>query len=168
MASRGARQRLKGSGASSGDTAPAADKLRELLGSREAGGAEHRTELSGNKAGQVWAPEGSTAFKCLLSARLCAALLSNISDCDETFNYWEPTHYLIYGEGFQTWEYSPAYAIRSYAYLLLHAWPAAFHARILQTNKGCVQEVWVARESNDASLLGSQHWHVLLIISIPS
>uniref|UniRef100_G3QE41 Mannosyltransferase n=3 Tax=Gorilla gorilla gorilla TaxID=9595 RepID=G3QE41_GORGO len=135
MASRGARQRLKGSGASSGDTAPAADKLRELLGSREAGGAEHRTELSGNKAGQVWAPEGSTAFKCLLSARLCAALLSNISDCDETFNYWEPTHYLIYGEGFQTWEYSPAYAIRSYAYLLLHAWPAAFHARILQTNK---------------------------------
>ncbi|XP_011832451.1 PREDICTED: alpha-1,2-mannosyltransferase ALG9 [Mandrillus leucophaeus] len=91
--------------------------------------------LSGNKAGQVWAPEGSTAFKCLLSARLCAALLSNISDCDETFNYWEPTHYLIYGEGFQTWEYSPAYAIRSYAYLLLHAWPAAFHARILQTNK---------------------------------
>ncbi|EHH23416.1 hypothetical protein EGK_06884 [Macaca mulatta] len=135
MASRGARQRLKGSGGSSGDTAPAADKLRELRGSREAGGAEHRTELSGNKAGQVWAPEGSTAFKCLLSARLCAALLSNISDCDETFNYWEPTHYLIYGEGFQTWEYSPAYAIRSYAYLLLHAWPAAFHARILQTNK---------------------------------
>lgn len=45
------------------------------------------------------------------------------------------THYLIYGKGFQTWEYSPVYAIRSYAYLLLHAWPAAFHARILQTNK---------------------------------
>ncbi|KAM9079256.1 alpha-1,2-mannosyltransferase ALG9 isoform 5-T5 [Megaptera novaeangliae] len=135
MASRGARQRLKGSGGSGGDTASAADKLRELLCSREAGSAEPRPELSGNKAGQVWAPEGSTAFKCLLSARLCAALLSNISDCDETFNYWEPTHYLIYGKGFQTWEYSPAYAIRSYAYLLLHAWPAAFHARILQTNK---------------------------------
>ena len=42
------------------------------------------------RGGQVWAPEGSTAFKCLLSARFCAALLSNISDCDETFNYWEP------------------------------------------------------------------------------
>ncbi|XP_020957754.1 alpha-1,2-mannosyltransferase ALG9 isoform X3 [Sus scrofa] len=90
MASRGARQRLKGSGGSGGDPASAADKLRELLCSREAGGAEPRPELSGNKAGQVWAPEGSTAFKCLLSARLCAALLSNISDCDETFNYWEP------------------------------------------------------------------------------
>lgn len=45
---------------------------------------------SGSKAGQVWAPEGSTAFKCLISARFCAALLSNVSDCDETFNYWEP------------------------------------------------------------------------------
>ncbi|XP_059123825.1 alpha-1,2-mannosyltransferase ALG9 isoform X1 [Peromyscus eremicus] len=98
-------------------------------------GLAGKLNRTGNKAGQVWAPEGSTAFKCLLSARLCAALLSNISDCDETFNYWEPTHYLIYGKGFQTWEYSPVYAIRSYAYLLLHAWPAAFHARILQTNK---------------------------------
>jgi alpha-1,2-mannosyltransferase len=27
----------------------------------------------------------------------------------------------MYGSGFQTWEYSPVYAIRSYAYLLLHA-----------------------------------------------
>ncbi|XP_055675396.1 alpha-1,2-mannosyltransferase ALG9 isoform X4 [Falco peregrinus] len=96
---------------------------------------EARPEPSGSKAGQVWAPEGSTAFKCLISARFCAALLSNISDCDETFNYWEPTHYLIYGKGFQTWEYSPAYAIRSYAYLWLHALPALFHARVLQTNK---------------------------------
>lgn len=32
----------------------------------------------------------STAFKVLLSARFCAAIWSNISDCDETFNYWEP------------------------------------------------------------------------------
>ncbi|KAL6463398.1 hypothetical protein MHYP_G00277890 [Metynnis hypsauchen] len=96
--------------------------------------SETRNESSG-KAGQVWAPEGSTAFKCLVSARFCAALLSNISDCDETFNYWEPTHYLLYGKGMQTWEYSPAYAIRSYAYLWLHALPACFHAKILQTNK---------------------------------
>ncbi|XP_056314550.1 alpha-1,2-mannosyltransferase ALG9 [Danio aesculapii] len=96
--------------------------------------SDPRNESSG-KAGQVWAPEGSTAFKCLVSARFCAALLSNISDCDETFNYWEPTHYLLYGTGMQTWEYSPSYAIRSYAYLWLHALPACFHAKILQTNK---------------------------------
>lgn len=44
MASRGARQRLKGSGSGGGEPASAADKLRELLCSREAGGAEPRTE----------------------------------------------------------------------------------------------------------------------------
>ena len=63
--------------------------------------------------------------------------------CPETFNYWEPTHFLIYGTGLQTWEYrqtclssarmmltsacalacsvrSPAYALRSYMYPLFH------------------------------------------------
>ena len=41
-----------------------------------------------------------------------------ISDCDETFNYWEPLNLLSRGFGKQTWEYSPEFAIRSYAYLL--------------------------------------------------
>ncbi|XP_053342023.1 alpha-1,2-mannosyltransferase ALG9 isoform X1 [Clarias gariepinus] len=108
--------------------------VRDDKAAEESKSAEARNESS-SKAGQVWAPEGSTAFKCLVSARFCAALLSNISDCDETFNYWEPTHYLLYGKGMQTWEYSPVYAIRSYAYLWLHALPACFHAKILQTNK---------------------------------
>jgi alpha-1,2-mannosyltransferase len=36
------------------------------------------------------------------------------------YNYWEPTHYLVHGSGFQTWEYSPAYAIRSWAYIGIH------------------------------------------------
>nr|XP_055161668.1 alpha-1,2-mannosyltransferase ALG9 isoform X2 [Nyctereutes procyonoides] len=126
----------RGSGAAAGTRCPRRTSCGSCCAAaRRAARSRGPSRLSGNKAGQVWAPEGSTAFKCLLSARLCAALLSNISDCDETFNYWEPTHYLIYGKGFQTWEYSPVYAIRSYAYLLLHAWPAAFHARILQTNK---------------------------------
>lgn len=44
-------------------------------------------------------------------------------------------HYLLYGTGMQTWEYSPLYAIRSYAYLWLHALPACLHAHVLQTNK---------------------------------
>lgn len=37
------------------------------------------------------------------------------------FNYWEPTHFLNHGHGFQTWEYSPIYAIRSWAYIALHS-----------------------------------------------
>lgn len=39
-------------------------------------------------------PGGDTAFKALLSARSCAAIWSHITDCDETYNYWEPLHYL--------------------------------------------------------------------------
>ncbi|EWC46143.1 hypothetical protein DRE_04717 [Drechslerella stenobrocha 248] len=55
-----------------------------------------------------------------------SAFLATISDCDEVFNYWEPTHYLSHGHGLQTWEYSPVYAIRSWLYVGLHsllAWP---------------------------------------------
>lgn len=44
-----------------------------------------------------------------------------MQDCDETFNYWEPTHYLSHGYGLQTWEYSPEYGIRSWLYIGLHA-----------------------------------------------
>ena len=36
---------------------------------------------------------------------------------DETFNYWEPAHYILYGSGQQTWEYHPDNAFRSYAYV---------------------------------------------------
>lgn len=52
-------------------------------------------------------------------------------------------HYLLYGTGMQTWEYSPLYAIRSYAYLWLHALPACLHAHVLQTNKVTVQTCYV-------------------------
>ena len=61
------------------------------------------------------------AFYILLAAHTLAALYHPIQDCDEVFNYWEPTHYLNHGHGFQTWEYSPVYAIRSWMYAGLHA-----------------------------------------------
>jgi alpha-1,2-mannosyltransferase len=65
--------------------------------------------------------EPITAFYCFLAANLVAAAFAPIQDCDETFNYWEPTHYLSHGYGLQTWEYSPDYAIRSWLYTGLHA-----------------------------------------------
>lgn len=79
-------------------------------------------------------PAGQTAFKAILSARFCAAIWSIISDCDETFNYWEPMHFLVYGKGMQTWEYSPQFALRSYTYILFHAVPAYIYAQLLQPN----------------------------------
>ncbi|KAG1697353.1 hypothetical protein DVH05_016635 [Phytophthora capsici] len=69
---------------------------------------------------QLWLPSLETALSLLILPRAASALLNPIADCDETFNYWEPLHYLLYRFGFQTWEYSPVYALRSYAYLLLH------------------------------------------------
>nr|XP_022339393.1 alpha-1,2-mannosyltransferase ALG9-like [Crassostrea virginica] len=82
-----------------------------------------------------WTPKGYTAFKILLSARLCAAVWNIVGDCDETYNYWEPMHYLMFGKGFQTWEYSPKYAIRSYAYLWIHALPISLYNMLFSTNK---------------------------------
>jgi alpha-1,2-mannosyltransferase len=40
------------------------------------------------------------------------------------FNFFEPLHYFMHNEGFQTWELSPQFAIRSWSYVLLH-WPFA-------------------------------------------
>ena len=54
-------------------------------------------------------------------ANVIAAIFAPIQDCDEVFNYWEPTHYLNRGFGLQTWEYSPEFAIRSWLYIILHA-----------------------------------------------
>ncbi|XP_018023056.1 alpha-1,2-mannosyltransferase ALG9 [Hyalella azteca] len=82
-----------------------------------------------------WSPGTYTALKALLSARLCAAVWGIITDCDETFNYWEPMHFVLYGKGMQTWEYAPQYALRSYFYLLLHAAPAWLYDAIVTSNR---------------------------------
>lgn len=73
-------------------------------------------------------PDAAAAVLLLLTLRLASALFNHISDCDETFNYWEAISKLVTDSGMQTWEYSPAYAIRSYFYLWFYALPA----RILQ------------------------------------
>lgn len=63
----------------------------------------------------------NNAFAVFALANVVAALFAPIQDCDEVFNYWEPTHYLNHGYGLQTWEYSPEYAIRSWTYTSLHS-----------------------------------------------
>jgi alpha-1,2-mannosyltransferase len=70
---------------------------------------------------KAWAPRFRTALLLLISMRWLGSWLLGLADCDETFNYWEPTHYLLYGTGFQTWEYAPQYGLRSYLYVGLHA-----------------------------------------------
>ena len=54
----------------------------------------------------------------LLIARMISVFLAPIPDCDETFNFWEPTHYLSHSFGERTWEYDPTFALRSFLFLL--------------------------------------------------
>ena len=77
---------------------------------------------SGSEGDHAYTPLNSIAFKLFLISRFCSAMMSNINDCDETYNYWEPLHFISYGSGFQTWEYSPEFALRSYAFLWLYGW----------------------------------------------
>lgn len=60
-------------------------------------------------------------FNIFLIVNLLAAAYAPIQDCDEVFNYWEPTHYLNHRFGLQTWEYAPEFSIRSWLYIVIHA-----------------------------------------------
>jgi alpha-1,2-mannosyltransferase len=72
---------------------------------------------------RFYIPLNIALYLCLTS-HIIAAGFAPIQDSDETFNYWEPLHYLNHGYGLQTWEYSPEFSIRSWAYILVHAFPS--------------------------------------------
>ncbi|ATY62235.1 alpha-1,2-mannosyltransferase (Alg9) [Cordyceps militaris] len=90
---------------------------------------------AGHAKKNAYAIEPIKAFYVFLVANLIAAAFAPIQDCDETFNYWEPTHYLSHGYGLQTWEYSPDYAIRSWLYVALHALVGSFRRLLPRSNK---------------------------------
>ncbi|KAH9858242.1 glycosyltransferase family 22 protein [Lenzites betulinus] len=82
-----------------------------------------------------WCPTWSAALRILLLIRVSGAMYSGFQDCDEVFNFWEPLHYLFKGYGFQTWETSPEYSIRSWAYILIHYLPVQITATFLGPEK---------------------------------
>ena len=59
----------------------------------------------------------SLFFAIFLVASLIGSVVNHIDDTDETYGYWEPLHYLLFGTGMQTWEYAPQYAIRTYSFI---------------------------------------------------
>ena len=61
---------------------------------------QHVSDDDDHGSDMCWCPRPMVFFQFVLSARITASFFSNISDCDETFNYWEPTHYLLYGKCF--------------------------------------------------------------------
>jgi alpha-1,2-mannosyltransferase len=92
---------------------------------------------------KIWMPNFRSCFRLLLIARVISALYSNITDCDETYNYWEPLHLLTHSPfpfshsqtPFQTWEYSPQFAIRSWAYIVQYVPIAGTIMRLLGKEK---------------------------------
>ena len=74
-----------------------------------------------NESKEDWCPSSRTLLRLILLVRLLSALYNIIWDCDETYNYWEPLHFILYKHGFQTWEYASQYALRSYLYIFFHA-----------------------------------------------
>jgi len=93
-------------------------------------------------------PHPNNAFAVFALVNTIAALFAPIQDCDEVFNYWEPTHYLNHGYGLQTWEYSPEYAIRSWTYTSLHSllmWLAALPVKLLEFDRPKAGEFYSLR-----------------------
>ncbi|EKM84086.1 hypothetical protein AGABI1DRAFT_67279 [Agaricus bisporus var. burnettii JB137-S8] len=82
-----------------------------------------------------WVPSFSVAFRIMLLVRVSSAMFSNIDDCDEVYNFWEPLHLFARGYGFQTWEVAPQYALRSWAYILLHSFPVKLVKLLLGNDK---------------------------------
>ena len=92
-------------------------------GPRTTSGTARSRSLQTSDSAEASRVSQTIPFFIFAFVNLLAAIYAPIQDCDEVFNYWEPTHYLNHGFGLQTWEYSPEYAIRSWLYVVLHAIP---------------------------------------------
>jgi alpha-1,2-mannosyltransferase len=90
----------------------------------------------------------NNVFALFALVNVVAAIFAPIQDCDEVFNYWEPTHYLNHGYGLQTWEYSPEYAIRSWTYTSMHSlliWLGTLPLKALEFDRPKVGEFYFLR-----------------------
>jgi alpha-1,2-mannosyltransferase len=80
---------------------------------------EKETKKRSNRKDEL---TSSRLFLLLVAFRASSSFHNLIHDCDETFQSWEPVHFLLCDEGVQSWELSGEFKLRSYLYLLLHAW----------------------------------------------
>jgi len=63
-------------------------------------------------------------------------------------------HYLQYGTGLETWEYSPVYAIRSWAYILAHTIAAEITRLAMSANRvSTIFWIWQLKPGCHASCL---------------
>jgi alpha-1,2-mannosyltransferase len=96
------------------------DAPNDDVGVSDEAGKKRPLRVRGDRGSGTPNDTFTRAFFVLLLARLASAFFNLIHDCDETYNFWEPLHYLTHGVGFQTWEHSPEFGLRSYFYLGAH------------------------------------------------
>ncbi|KAK8638237.1 hypothetical protein V6N13_136675 [Hibiscus sabdariffa] len=97
-------------------SSPAQSSKPESYTKEDKPGRSSSSDGAGEDRGLGW----FTVLFALGMLRYMSATSNIIHDCDEVFNYWEPLHYLLYKSGFQTWEYSSEFALRSYLYIIFH------------------------------------------------
>lgn len=100
-------------------TSPTHGDLRSGEATTAQPGASFQTRKA-HPTGQFFLSPIATGV-IFFAVNLLAALYAPIQDCDEVFNYWEPTHYLNHLFGLQTWEYAPEFSVRSWLYIIIHA-----------------------------------------------
>jgi alpha-1,2-mannosyltransferase len=112
------------------------DKPVEGISSSKQRPAKGQPDLSQPKSirNGFSSPYTRLVFAMFFASNILAALYAPIQDCDEVFNYWEPTHYLNHRYGLQTWEYAPEFSIRSWLYIVIHAIVGKFGS-LLSSNK---------------------------------
>lgn len=81
-----------------------------------------------------------SASRILFIMHCFSALYRLVDDCDEVYNYWEPTHYLLQGYGRETWEYSTDYKIRSWAFIFVNALVGLVTKVIASTKVCCIKK----------------------------
>lgn len=127
----------QGSSEDPGETSSVNTRMSNVAPSN---GHDGNMPLIKEKTGKATRPEliiNVLITSTLAVLRITGAFVNPIADCDETFNYWEPMHYLLFGFGLQTWEYSPEFALRSYTYL----YPYAAVAWIVQVMQSMIERL---------------------------
>jgi len=89
-----------------------------------AGGSRKNTTTTAQQSSFLFWAEALVAPLYLVWRAATALHFPVITDCDEVYNYWEPLHFLLFGQGQQTWEYAHEFQLRTYAYLVPLQWLA--------------------------------------------
>lgn len=113
-----------------------------------------------NRNGNLSGNRNGNRNGCGVNCRHAQSHVGPIPSPRVAFNYWEPLHLLSHPPSsqsagvqapFQTWEYSPEYAIRSWAYLMQYLPIAGWLPNLMSMEKVSTIASWGQRRVADAA-----------------